>query len=162
MNLITVSMLLTNAIQFAARAHLGQVRKGTETPYIVHPFAVGMILARLGFPDQVIAAGLLHDTLEDTGVTRTQLAEAFGDEIASIVVACSEPDKSLGWRERKQHTIDTLESAPWTVKAVAAADKLDNLRAMRPISPKSARCSGSALGGDGTNRNGTTARFSKP
>jgi HD domain len=124
------SPLLNQAIQFAAQAHRNQLRKGTDLPYIVHPFAVGMILSQFRFSEPVIAAGLLHDTLEDTGVTELALAAEFGAEIATIVAGCSEPDKSLPWRERKQHTVDAMRSAPWPVKAVAAADKLDNLRAM--------------------------------
>jgi hypothetical protein len=124
------STFLSKAIQFATRAHRNQLRKGTDLPYIVHPFAVGMILSQFRFSEPVIAAGLLHDTLEDTGVTEQALAGEFGAEIATIVAACSEPDKSLPWRERKQHTIDSLITAPWQVKAVVAADKLDNLRAM--------------------------------
>ncbi len=124
------TFLLTHAIQFATRAPRNQLRKGTDLPYIVHPFAVGLILSQFRFSQLVIAAGLLHDTLEDTGVTEPALAGEFGDEIAAIVAACSEPDKSLPWRERKQHTIDSLITAPWQVKSVVAADKLDNLRAM--------------------------------
>ncbi len=122
--------LLNQAIQFATHAHRNQLRKGTDLPYIVHPFAVGMTLSQFGFSEEVIAAGLLHDTLEDGGVTEQGLASEFGTEIAAIVVGCSEPDKSLPWRERKQHTIDSMHSAAWPVKAVVAADKLDNLRAM--------------------------------
>jgi hypothetical protein len=130
MNACVNPEFLSKAIQFATRAHHNQLRKGTDLPYIVHPFAVGMILSQFRFSEQVIAAGLLHDTLEDTGVTEQALAGEFGAEIATIVAACSEPDKSLPWRERKQHTIDSLITAPWQVKAVVAADKLDNLRAM--------------------------------
>ncbi len=122
--------LLTHAIQFATRAHHNQVRKGTDLPYIVHPFAVGLLLSQLRFPETVIAAGLLHDTLEDCGVTEAALASEFGPEIAALVVGASEPDKSLSWQERKQHTIASLRTATWPVKAVVAADKLDNLRSM--------------------------------
>ena len=121
---------LAKAIQFTARAHRDQLRKGTDTPYIAHPFAVGLILSQLGFPEPVIAAGFLHDTLEDCGITVADLTREFGTEIAAIVVGCSEPDKFLPWRERKQHTIDALANASWQIKAVVAADKLDNLRAM--------------------------------
>lgn len=122
--------LLTHAIRFATRAHHGQTRKGNDLPYIVHPFAVAMLLSELRFPETVIAAGLLHDTLEDGGVTEQALASEFGTEIAALVAGASEPDKSLPWHDRKQHTIDSLSTATWPVKAVVAADKLDNLRAM--------------------------------
>ncbi len=124
------STLLSKAIQFAARAHRTQLRKGTDMPYIVHPFAVGLLLSQRGFGDAVVAAGFLHDTLEDGDVTEQTLSHEFGAEIAAIVVGASEPDKSLPWRDRKQHTIDDLATAAWPVRVVVAADKLDNLRAM--------------------------------
>lgn len=125
--------LIQKALNFAAYAHRTKARKGTEPPipYIVHPVGVAMILQHHGFPDTVIAAGLLHDTMEDAGVTAEALEREFGKGIRDIVCACSEPDKSLPWRERKQHTIDVLRTAPESVRAVAAADKLDNLRSMR-------------------------------
>lgn len=122
--------LLPHAIQFATRAHHGQTRKGNDLPYIVHPYAVGLLLSRFGFSEAIIAAGLLHDTLEDCGVTEEVLASEFGAEIAALVMGASEPDKSLPWHERKQHTIDSLNTATWPVKAVVATDKLDNLRSM--------------------------------
>lgn len=108
--------LLTHAIQFATRAHHNQTRKGTDLPYIVHPFAVGLLLSELRFPETVIAAGLLHDTLEDGGVTEEALTSEFGAEIAALVAGASEPDKSLSWHERKQHSIDSLSTATWPVK----------------------------------------------
>ncbi|HWI66334.1 MAG TPA: HD domain-containing protein, partial [Symbiobacteriaceae bacterium] len=61
--------MIDRAIQFAVLAHGGQKRKGTETPYIVHPVGVAMLLAQAGCRPEVVAAGLLHDTIEDCGVT---------------------------------------------------------------------------------------------
>ena len=58
--------IIDKAINFAAEAHAGQFRKGTNTPYITHPFAVGMSLQRVRCSDEVIAAGILHDTIERT------------------------------------------------------------------------------------------------
>lgn len=124
------SAVIRKAIDFAACAHRDQLRKGTNLPYIGHPFAVGVLLMQHEFPEAVIAGGILHDTLEDGGVTEETLAVEFSTEIAAIVAGCSEPNKSLPWRERKQHTIDSLRGASWQVKAVTAADKFDNLRAM--------------------------------
>ena len=62
-------MLIHEAIEFAAVKHKNQVRKGTDTPYIVHPMEVMYILAENGCDETVIAAGLLHDTVEDAGAT---------------------------------------------------------------------------------------------
>jgi (p)ppGpp synthase/HD superfamily hydrolase len=107
------------------------VRKGIEAPFITHPFAVAMILARAGFDEDIIAAGLLHDTVEDAGVTIAELRRHFGDAVADIVAGCSEPDKSLPWEDRKQHTLEALRTAPLAVRAVTCADKLHNLRCLR-------------------------------
>jgi (p)ppGpp synthase/HD superfamily hydrolase len=118
---------IERAIEVAAVAHRDQVRKGTTMPYVTHVYAVGMMLAREGLPEEVVAAGILHDTVEDTPLTLDDIRRQFGDRIAAIVEGCSEPDKSASWEERKQHTIEHLRSAPWEVCVVSAADKLHNL-----------------------------------
>lgn len=123
--------LIDRAIEFAARAHRKQLRKGTDTPYISHPFAVGMILQKAGCKDEIIAAGILHDTLEDTDTTENHLLERFGPEVLEIVVGCSEPNKGHSWEERKQHTLDYLQHAPLPVRQVACADKLHNIRSIK-------------------------------
>jgi (p)ppGpp synthase/HD superfamily hydrolase len=90
---------------------------------------VAWILERHGHDEPVIAAGLLHDTIEDTDVTRDELADRFGEQVAQLVEAVSEADKSASWRERKSATIDKVASADEDALAVLAADKLDNVRA---------------------------------
>ncbi|WP_102349300.1 HD domain-containing protein [Bacillus sp. Marseille-P3661] len=120
--------IIEKAINTAAKAHDGQYRKLTNIPYITHPFAVGMILKEAGCSDAVIAAGILHDVVEDTPLTLEVIEEQFGRNIASIVNGCSEPNKELGWEERKKHTIEFLKTASYDVKLVAAADKLHNLK----------------------------------
>ena len=122
--------MIDRAIEVAAQAHDGQVRKATRTPYITHPYAVGMMLARAGCPDEVVAAGILHDTVEDTYITLDYLREEFGERVAAIVEGCSEPERGATWEARKAHTLEHLRSAPWEVKAVACADKLHNLRSI--------------------------------
>lgn len=122
--------MLEDAIAFAARAHAGHIRKGTDVPYIWHALAVGKLLQDAGCDEVVVVAGILHDTVEDTGVTLAELAERFGDRVADIVRGCSEPDKSLPWEERKQHTISSLPGAALEVRLVSAADKIDNLRSI--------------------------------
>ncbi|ENH97577.1 metal dependent phosphohydrolase [Gracilibacillus halophilus YIM-C55.5] len=123
--------LIENAINFAAKAHKHQSRKATDIPYISHPFAVGMLLQKADCSDEVIAAGILHDTLEDTDVTFEQLIETFGERVAFLVQAASEQDKTLSWEQRKKHTIDALESASLEEIQVIVADKLNNLRSIR-------------------------------
>ncbi len=126
------SPLVESALIFAARAHRHQVRKATDVPYIVHPVGVMLILQQAGEADpEVLAAGVLHDTLEDAGVSAGVLAHQFGQRVADIVVGCSEPDhKTAGWETRKQHTIAYLRSAPRDIQLVVAADKLHNLWSM--------------------------------
>lgn len=123
--------VIEKAIIFATEAHEGQTRKSTDIPYITHPFAVGMLLQKAKCSNEVIAAGILHDTLEDTPATLDQLIENFGEKVASLVLAASEHDKSLPWEERKQHTIDALPNANTEEIQVITADKLHNLRSIR-------------------------------
>ncbi len=122
--------MIDRAIELAARAHQGQVRKGTDNPYISHPYGVGMLLAGAGCDEEVVAAGILHDTVEDTSVTLEQLREQFGERVASIVEGCSEPHKGQGWEERKEHTLAYLPTAPREIRLVSLADKLHNARSV--------------------------------
>jgi len=122
--------LIHEAIIFAARKHAGQVRKGTDIPYITHPMEVMQILTENGCTEKVIIAGILHDTLEDTETTPSEIIGLFGEGILKIVTAESE-DKSKTWEERKQATIDRLLSeGSFEVNLVCCADKLSNLRSM--------------------------------
>ncbi|WP_342429682.1 HD domain-containing protein [Neobacillus sp. FSL H8-0543] len=122
--------IVEKALQFASKAHKDQCRKNTDIPYISHPVAVGMILMKSGYTDELIAAGVLHDTVEDTDVTMEDIQREFGTKIAEIVAGCSEPDKSLSWEERKEHTIEFLKTASEDIRAVACADKLHNIRSI--------------------------------
>jgi (p)ppGpp synthase/HD superfamily hydrolase len=123
--------LIDKALQIASMAHEGQYRKNTKIPYIAHPVAVGMILQKSGYRDEMVAAGILHDTVEDTDITMEDIEREFGNEVARIVEGCSEPDKSLSWEERKEHTIEFLRTASEEIRVVACADKLHNVRSIR-------------------------------
>jgi (p)ppGpp synthase/HD superfamily hydrolase len=126
------SSKLYDAIELAARAHHNQVRKGTEIPYIVHPLAVAGILIRSRCSEDLVIAGLLHDTVEDTPITIEEIRSQFGREVAELVGALSEPDKKASWEDRKAHTIEFLEKkANDDILMVSLADKLDNVRAIR-------------------------------
>lgn len=122
---------LDQAIQFAAVKHKGQVRKSTNIPYISHPFAVAMMLQKAGHTKEVIMAGVLHDTLEDTSATEEEIRELFGDAVLALVASASEPDKSLPWEDRKRHTLAELSNRSDDELAVIIADKLHNLRSIR-------------------------------
>ena len=102
--------MIDKAIAFATKAHEGQLRKGTNLPYILHPMEVGMIVSRMTDDNEVIAAAVLHDTVEDCdGVSLEMIREEFGEKVARIVTAESE-DKAKSWMERKAHTIDFLKN----------------------------------------------------
>jgi (p)ppGpp synthase/HD superfamily hydrolase len=123
--------MLFNAIEFAARAHRGQWRKTTRVPYVVHCANVGRILARYRFPEYLVAAGFLHDVLEDTSTSFAELCDAFGLRVATLVQAVSNTDRTQGWDVRKYHAIQRLTTAPIDVVILKAADQLDNLQSLR-------------------------------
>ena len=113
---------------FAIEAHKGQVRKNEkDKPMIMHPISVGELLESFGYDDNVVAAGYLHDVVEDTEYTIEDIKKEFGCDIASLVMGASEMDKSLSWEERKQHTIDEVKNLPFRNKLVVLADKINNL-----------------------------------
>jgi (p)ppGpp synthase/HD superfamily hydrolase len=118
------------AIEFAFRAHSGQFRKGTGIPYVVHPLQVGAMLIKSGCDENLVAAGFLHDTVEDTEVQLDEIREQFGDLIADLVEAVSEPDKKAPWEARKGHTLQSLETANEEVLLLSLADKLNNIRSI--------------------------------
>ncbi len=119
--------MINEAFLFALKAHEKQTRKN-GVAYIVHPFAVAMELARNGASDNLIAAGLLHDTVEDTSTSYDDLRTIFNEEIANIVAFDSE-DKRLSWETRKQGVIDSLKNTDnRNYHMLICADKLSNIR----------------------------------
>lgn len=125
------NMLIHKAIEFATLKHQGQLRKGTEIPYIVHPFETAHILTQAGCTHEVIAAGLLHDLLEDADVSLAEIESLFGHRVAELVSSCSE-DKSKSWTERKSHTIDYLTHCEdLDILRLSCADKLSNMRSIK-------------------------------
>ena len=116
------------AYEFMLNAHKGQKRKSDKTkPFIVHPIDVGLLLKEYGFDDNVIAAGYLHDVVEDTKYEISDIEKEFGCDVASLVMGDSEPDKSLSWEERKKHTIRKVKNLDLRHKAVVCCDKISNL-----------------------------------
>ena len=128
--------LLSNAICFAAQKHMCQVRKGTNTPYIVHPMEAAAIVATMTRDRELIAAAVLHDTIEDCdGVDFDVLKTLFGEKVAFWVKEESEDkqkDAVKSWKERKQATIDYLMKPECSKehKLLTIGDKLSNLRAI--------------------------------
>ena len=116
------------AAAFAAEKHRNQRRKDVEaSPYINHPIQLAYILVQAEIEDPVVlAAALLHDTIEDTNTTHDEIEIVFGHEIANIVEECSD-DKSLGKLERKQAQIDHAARISHKAKLVKIADKIANV-----------------------------------
>ena len=123
------------AIIFATKAHAGTCRKGKDKPYILHPIEALAIVKRFTDDEDVIAAAILHDTVEDTSVTVERLEKEFGPRIAALVASVSEDKRKklpseATWKERKQETIDGLKQADFETKLLCLGDKLSNLREM--------------------------------
>ncbi len=134
--LVGLSPLLERALRVAAVAHRSQHRKATSIPYIMHPFAVALILQRHGWvEDEVIAAAILHDVVEDTDCSEEELRGQFPAEVLAIVHALSEQKTTSdgtprGWEDRKRDHLVVLRQAPIQARAIALADKLHNLESM--------------------------------
>ena len=134
---MTYGRLLNDAVAFAASSHAGQFRKGTKLPYIVHPMEAAAICASFTDDVEVLAAAVLHDTVEDTNVTIQQIEDMFGIRVANIVASDSEDERDgvpapETWKMRKAENIGQIASAvDIGVKMVCLGDKLSNIRAIQ-------------------------------
>ena len=129
---------ILEALQFAAHKHRDQRRKDPQaSPYINHPIALANVLWREAGVRraEVIAAALLHDTIEDTETTAQELRERFGRKVASIVMEVTD-DKSLLKQERKRLQVEHAPHLSREAKLVKLADKICNLRDMAEASPR--------------------------
>ncbi len=130
--------LVFKAALYAARKHRDQRRKDPgRTPYINHPLDVAHILWFEGevHDPQVLAAAILHDTIEDTDATREEIQREFGAAVASLVAELTD-DKTLHHRERKRRQIVSAPHASEGAKLIKLADKLSNLRDMLDNPPE--------------------------
>ncbi len=127
-----VSILLKRALDQAAVWHRDQRRKypGGDVPYVSHLAGVAIVLAQHGFDEEVVAAGALHDSMEDCNIAFEELERRFGRRVAELVRHVSEQDKSLSWEERKAAYLDHFVHKPWEAQAITLADKLDNFRSI--------------------------------
>ena len=125
------SSFVDKAIIFATNAHKNTERRGKAFPYIIHPLEAMAIVATITNDPELLAAAVLHDTVEDTDVTVEQIRKEFGDRIANIVDNESVMDDGvISWKERKQTSIDHVKNSSLDSKIVALGDKLSNIRAM--------------------------------
>ena len=128
-------LLVVRAAEFAARAHSRHRRKDVdETPYVNHLAHVARLLAEAGCDANVVAAGFLHDTIEDVRVSYETLVAEFGEDIADLVRAVTD-DKSQRWQKRKQAQIDHAPEATPRVASLKLADKISNLYSLRDTPP---------------------------
>ncbi|MEJ6489948.1 bifunctional (p)ppGpp synthetase/guanosine-3',5'-bis(diphosphate) 3'-pyrophosphohydrolase [Leucobacter sp. USCH14] len=133
--------VIERAYAVAERAHRGQKRRSGE-PYITHPIAVAQILADLGIAPNVIAAALLHDTVEDTEYTLEQLTQEFGDEIAMLVDGVTKLDKVKYGDSAQAETVRKMVvamSKDIRVLVIKLADRLHNARTWGFVSGDSAK-----------------------
>lgn len=127
---------IERAVQYAVFAHAGMKRKGKERPYIMHPLEAMTIVGALTEDEDVLAAAVLHDVVEDTHLRGEDIRREFGDRVAALVMAESEDkmkEKSAeeSWKTRKQATIDHLASLERDALLICLGDKLANIREMQ-------------------------------
>lgn len=127
------SALVRGALSVARRAHAGQLRQTgcDEIPFVDHSLAVAELLAQRNQPDEVLAAGLLHDIAEHAGVDPDSLRGRFGDEVAELVAALSEDPTIDGYEERKREHRERVAAAGERARAIFAADKTANVVVLR-------------------------------
>ena len=119
-----------SALVFATAAHaaVGQMRKYSDDPYIVHPIRVATTVAKFGGTDEMIAAAYLHDVVEDTGVSIVDIQDMFGTDVALIVDGLTDVSKPEDGNRVVRKAMDRAHSAGATYEAqfVKCADIIDN------------------------------------
>jgi myo-inositol-1(or 4)-monophosphatase len=128
--------LVNEAIVFAAKAHDGMRRKRNDTPYILHPMEAAVIVSTMTDDQAVIAAAVLHDVVEDAGVTMETIEEKFGTRVKELV-ACETENKRADrppletWKIRKEESLLVLRNTEdIDVMIVWLGDKLANMRSL--------------------------------
>lgn len=126
--------LFERALCFAAERHAGQKRKACDGPYFLHPMEVATIVGTMTDDEETLAAALLHDTVEDAGVTLEEIRALFGKRVSLLVMTETEdkrPDlpEVMTWRIRKEETLGILQNTKdLSVKMMWLGDKLSNIR----------------------------------
>ena len=116
------------ALKFAASRHASQYRETDHAPFITHPIEVGWLLHRDGQPEEVIAAGLLHDLLEKTRTTRAELQRRFGASIARLVESVTDDPSIDEYGSRKRELRNRVAHAGSNTVAIFTADKISKVR----------------------------------
>ena len=130
------SPLVERAMRVAARCHRQQTRKASDLPYLTHPASVALLLTKVGITDdEILAAALLHDVVEDTDCSLAALAAEFPPKVIEFVAALTERKRDdsgqiRSWQERKTEHLEHIRAASWEARAITLADKLHNLGTM--------------------------------
>ena len=125
------SDLLERAYALARQAHASQRMRDRDAPFIGHPVTVAGLLHEAGFAEELVAAALLHDVVENSSVESAEVEERICPEVARLVAALSENPEIDDYEERKRALRDQVEGDGERAAAVYAADKLANLRETR-------------------------------
>jgi (p)ppGpp synthase/HD superfamily hydrolase len=125
------SPLTRDALVFAADRHAGQIRGSDGAPFVAHPVEVACLLHEAGYSDEVVAAGVLHEVLEDTDVEPEELASRFGDRVAGLVAAVSDDPSIEDGVERKAALRRQVASSGTEAGVIFAADKVSKARELR-------------------------------
>lgn len=127
------SALVRGALSVARRAHAGQARQtgSGEIPFIEHLLAVAERLAEQGYPNEVLAAALLHDVSEHAEMEPDALRGRFGEDVAGLVEALTEDVAIASYEERKEEHRDRVAAAGANARAIFAADKTANVAVLR-------------------------------
>jgi (p)ppGpp synthase/HD superfamily hydrolase len=123
--------LTRRALEFAAERHDGQRREADDAAFILHPLEVAQLLRGRGYPDAMVAAGVLHDSLENTDATPFELEQRFGPDVARLVSAVSEPSSVGSYAQRKARLRTSIEGGSHDAAIVYAADKVAKARELR-------------------------------
>ena len=124
------------ALRFASARHANHRREVDHAPFIAHPIEVGSLLCADGQPDEVIAAGLLHDVLEKTGTSRVELERRFGVRVAGLVESVSDDPSIDDYSARKRELRDRVAHAGSDTVAIFAADKISKSESSRSCRPR--------------------------
>lgn len=126
------SELIREALEWAERAHAGQVRSGSGgMAYVHHPVAVAELLAEHGHGEETVAAALLHDVVEDSETSVEEIEARFGQPVGELVAAMTDDESVEPYERRKREHRDRIEAAGGEAVAIYAADKLSNVRVLR-------------------------------
>ncbi|CAA9534671.1 MAG: GTP pyrophosphokinase, (p)ppGpp synthetase I [uncultured Solirubrobacteraceae bacterium] len=123
--------LTCRAYAYGLELHEGQLRDSDAAPFILHPLEVAVLLRNRGYDDDVVAAGILHDAVEDTDATPAEIEERFGPRVARLVSVLSDDPGIEGYVERKGALRDAVSAAGEDARAIYAADKVTKARELR-------------------------------